>query len=322
VATLDDGVRNLERFLGYLALATGEVQRVATELAATEQELAQLERDAGEQGGALSDWLEELRSGIDSAAQEATDAVSALAEGGGAAREVVSEGLDRLQEGAELAEERVEGAGDDVDEGHARLLEQGFEALGQMLDGLGQDVETARGQAEACTDELLAGVQGYRTETDDAWAGADASTGQAAGDCAALAASVEESVRDSMQMLEAEGGAVEQACSSLAGDLDAIYDGLSQTADEEEKALAAALADVTEAVDGHVESGRADLLEGPSQELETGALPRLSAGLDGVAALLGDAASLREQLPALTADLAKCQVIVGKVDELLQAMAG
>ena len=73
--------------------------------------------------------------------------------------------------------------------------------------------------------------------------------------------------------------------------------------------------------DGDIEIDEGERVTQPAQAVDDGALASLSAQLDRIAEALDGAAALEAALPPLATDLMKCQAIVSRIDELLQAMA-
>ena len=320
MATMDEGVQNLERFIGFLVLATGELGRMTEHL--TGKDLSRVEEEAAEQGGGLNERLEELESVLDSAEDAARDAVEELRDAAGDAHEAACESQERLEEAVEDLDERAQDVANDVDESHARLVEQGFEGLGRTVDELEQDLEAARDEATTVTSELVSGIEGFENETQDAFDAADAAVDHATSEAETLESSLEASAADAVQGMESEAGELEAACSSLEGDLTTIYEGLAESADVEQQALCDAIRTAAQEATHHVETGEQERLEQPAQMVEAEAFNPLGVELGQLAAVLASAAPVTEALPPLTADLTKCQAVVGQIDELLQAIAG
>ena len=183
-------------------------------------------------------------------------------------------------------------------------------------------MQTAHEEADRITSDLITAVHGFDTQAEAAWNAAEAAASQATTDCDALESSLEATANEGVEALEAEGSSLERACSSLADELTTIYENLAQVADAEQKGLGEAIQTAAQAAAGDVATSEQERLEQPAQALEEDALAPFSAELAQLAATLSGAAVLSEALPPLSVDLGKCQAVVGKVDESLQAMAG
>ncbi|HET8643849.1 MAG TPA: hypothetical protein VFO85_00070, partial [Vicinamibacteria bacterium] len=167
MAHLDEGVRSLERFIGLLALATGEVERTARDLANADRDLSALERAAAEQGTGFNERLQDLGAAIESGADQATEALEdlkAMAE----APEPIDDARDRLGEAVGEITQRARAAGEDADESHA-LVEEGFANLGRTTDELARQLTRADEEMDSRTAELAETVAAFQGRTEAAW---------------------------------------------------------------------------------------------------------------------------------------------------------
>lgn len=322
MATLDDGVANLERFIGLVTVATGELERIARDLADSEKDLSTLEDEAAEQGGGLNDRLQDLESALETAEDEAKDAVDDLRDAGGDGQELLGEAQERLEDAVNELEDGAHATVNGIDEAHARLVEEGFLGLARTLDGVQKDLETAREETAGVSAELVAAVEGFESDAQAAWDGVEQALDGASSSVEDLEASLNAAVSQGVEGLDSEASDIEAACSALEGDLTTIYAGLAESGSSEQEGLAEAIQTSVQEATRRVEVGEQERLEQPARAVDEEALATLSTELDQLSAVLAGAAPLAESLPPLTMDLTKCQAIVGRIDELLQAMAG
>jgi hypothetical protein len=320
MATLDDSVRNLERFVGLLTVATGELERVGKDLADSQKDLSQLDHEAAAEGGGLNDRLEDLESALESAEENATGALQDLHDTAVAAQETIDESQERLEVAVREVEERTRDASDAVEDAHSRLLDQGFEALGRVVDEVRTEAETAREAAAGLTEELVIAVRGFEAECEPAWNQGEAALDEALSDAQTLDASLEAAADECVEGLESEAHELEGACTSLELDVTTIYQGLAETADAEQQALCETLRAAAQAAASTVETDGQERLELPARTVEEQGLTPLAAELAELAAVIADGALVKETLPPLTADLAKCQAVIGQINDLLQAV--
>ncbi|HET9316104.1 MAG TPA: hypothetical protein VFQ51_10965, partial [Vicinamibacteria bacterium] len=301
---------------------TGELERITRDLAARERDLSQLEGDAAEEGGGLNDRLDELATTLAAAEDDARGAVEDLGTAGSDAQDAIGDSLERLDDAVGQLGERAQEAADAVEEGHARLTEQGFEALGRALDGLQHDVDAAREEAATLTTGFVGAVEACQADCEAAWCAAQGVVDQAATEAVTLHASLETSATEAAEDLKAEAEEIETVCASLEGDLTAIYEGLADGAQGEQEALSDAIRSTASELTTRVEGSEIAQVEQPGESVEQNALAPLDAELAQLAATLAGAAPLTDALPPLTAELARCAAVAGRIEELLQAMAG
>lgn len=321
MAGLDESVRNLERFNGLLATATGEVEDTAKEIRHAGQGIAQLAEEAGEAASAFADRLDDFESALESLSGEATEAIEDLRTFADEGKESLAEAQERLDGAVDAFEQRVHDVEAELDTSLSQIVEQGFQPLDQALADSRGALAASGERFEGLTAEMAASLAALQPEGEAAWDLLDRELEQAAADSDHLGTSIEGIVTDAVDSLGQAAAGLERACSSLETDLTAIYAGLVESANAQQQALSEAARRTVEESASRVEEVEDASLAQPTRAVEDCFGP-LETDLAQVVAVLESGAVRIEALPALTADLATCQGIVGQIDALLQAIAG
>lgn len=322
MATLDEGVVNLQRFIAHLAASTSALERSGDHFKESAQKFGELEDEVVEEGGGLNDELEEIGSTLDSAKGDAQDALMELIQAASEAQGTTGEAQTRIEEAASDLDEKAQTILGDLDEAHGHLTEQGFDALGQTLDGSQQELETESQEGEQALTELETAVAGFETEAQTAWDAAEGELDEAISDLSEGESSLQTAASEGVQGLETAGTEFEQSCSTLESAVDLIYDVLDKDVAEQGQEWEQHVQTIAKEAIGFVEAGAQERLEQPAIVVEEEAVASLSQEYGALEAVLDGATTTAEELKPLAEELAKCQTIVGQIDELMNALAG
>jgi hypothetical protein len=322
MATLDDGVANLQRFIAHLVASTGALEKSADFFKESGGRFGELETEVGEEGGGLNDELEELGSALDSGVQDTEEALTELTQAAREGEGTAAEAQQRLEQTAADVQEEADTTLDQVSDAKARLASQGFEALGQTLDQEQKELEAGTQDNEQAFGELEAAAGEAETEGEAAWDAAEAELDAALSDLTEAASALEAATGQSVQGFEAAAGEFEQHCADLASDVDAIYDALDAAVAQEGQDWDQAVKSFTAEAVGFAESGAQDQVEQPATLVEEEALAGLEQEYSALGDVLDSARQTAAELVPLSEDLSRCQQVVATVDDLLTALAG
>jgi hypothetical protein len=284
MASLDEGVGNLERLCGLLAQANGSLKDQTTRAEADADAVQVLEDRCDRELDRLGDELETLQDTAKSDSQEGASAVEGL---GTLARTVADERLvavdHDLGDAQAAAQQRLDESETSLESGFGELTSAGFEALASALDAVEGGVqgsaetaasieETGAGCESGWSDELPADLESQCSAASDGVAGAYAGFGSEG---------------------LGEGEALLDRVSSLGG-------GASDFLLNEES--------------GQVETAGAAAAEQ--------AFPELLAELAGVQATLEAVSQAAAALEPMVGELEIAKEAVGQVAELLAAIGG
>jgi F0F1-type ATP synthase membrane subunit b/b' len=320
MATTDDPVDNIRRFIATLTAANGALETIGRHVQETAGDLAQLDQDAHDQGGGLNAELEELRSKLDAEAQDARNSIEELAHLATDGQRTLAESEGHLEEAAAQIEQQARTACADLDHENTELVDQGFTLLGHSIDAAEQQLQTAGQESEQAFKELEGAVHGYETEAQVAWDAGDAALAHAGSDAPHQESELTTEAFGAAQGFESAGSELSQACHALEGEIGAIYDGFATGVDAACQELTQALGNLLQAAVGFVEAVTHTQLEEPADALEHGALAPLGEEYRQLHAALESATAVTTELEPLVDELTKCQVVVDKIDQALNAM--
>jgi uncharacterized phage infection (PIP) family protein YhgE len=322
MAALDEGITNLQRFIAHLVASTGALDKSAEFFKESSDQFTGLANDVEDEGGGLDDELQELRSVLDSGMRQAEDELGQLLEGAREGGETASTAEQRLEQTAADVQAETEKTVDEMAEAGARLVTQGFAALGHTLDQMHQELDAEIQECEQAFDGLNGAAEASQTEAEAAWDTAEAELDEAVSELDQAESALEAAAAENVQGFEAAAGEFEQRCTDLASEVDLTYDALDAALAEEGQGWdqhTAAL--VTEAM-GFVASGAQERLEQPAALVEKEALPALEQEYSALGDILQGAQQTAAELEPLTDDLARCQQVVATIDELMNSLAG
>lgn len=322
MASLDEGVVNLQRFIAHLVNSTGALEKSSEHFNESSHRFGELEDEAAEQVGGLNDELEELGSALDSSLKGAEDALTELTQAATDAQGTSGEAQHRLEEAAASLENQAEKTDSELADGNARLTTEGFDALGRTLDEAQKELHAEAQDAEQVFTKLEDAIGTSQTEAEAAWDSAEAALDEATTELGQDASAFEAAADESVQGFDTAAGEFEQQCTDLASDVDLIYDALDSAVDQEghewEQNLEALAKEAAAWASGAAE----ERLEQPARMVEEEALNSLEQEYSAVGTLLEGGRDTAGELEPLADDLAHCQAVVAQVDQLMNAMAG
>jgi ABC-type transporter Mla subunit MlaD len=321
MATIDDGIDNLRRFLANLSSADGALETITRHLGETARAFVQLEADSDERGGRLSERLEGLHAKLGTEEQEARQAVEDLGQVAQDEAKTLGEAQVQVEQAAAGFEGQTHAVSAELEQGHARLTDQGFTLLEHTLEDAEQRLEGARQELEQALGDLESTIPALQAEVRSAWDAVDGAFDQASSDLRTQEEALTMEASDSGQGFLSSATELESACSSLEEDIATIYDGFSSSVDVAGQELAQAIQDLVQQAIGFVEAGRQARLDEPADSLAGEALGPLREECRSLQASLDSAASATADLEPLADELAKCQAVIGDIDKLLNALA-
>jgi hypothetical protein len=322
MATMDAGVANLQRFIAHLAASTGALAKSADQFKQSGIALGEMEGTAAAEGGALNDELEELGSVVDGGRDEADDALGGLAEAATDAQGVIAEARAELAEAATETEEKTAAILGELGDAQARLIAEGFEALGSALEDVQQELAADALETLQAFTELEGAAGGWETEAGAAWDEAGAELDRAVAAHGEAASDVEAAAAEAVKGFQSAAAEFEQRCSQLESDVDVIYDALDAAVEEQGREWEREAQRMAGEAVASVQADAQQRLERPAVLLEDEALVALAAEWSSMGAIFDGAAASAGELQPLADELARCQAVVGHIDELLNALAG
>jgi chromosome segregation ATPase len=321
MATLDDGIENLRRFIAKLVAANAAVDQVTAHLQESTRELTQLEGTATEQGGGLNDDLEQAGTQLEGDHAEAVKALEELARESGSAEQAVEGERTQVEQAARGFEDTARSVATDLDEESGRLTQDGFGVLAQTIDEVEAELESARSESGQAWTELQGAIDGFEARSQTAWDAGDAALDESAAAAAGLQAALEAEAAAGVQGLDQAGDELEGDCATLVQELAAVYDACAAGIDAEASALAAEVQDLGDQVLAFVQTEGDGRLAVPAAAVENEALEGLETEYTNVAVAVTAGLATSGVLDPLTEDLAKSKTVVGQVDRLISAMA-
>jgi chromosome segregation ATPase len=320
MATLDEGVVNLQRFIGLLANATSATGQVEDHVTESSRRFAELDGDTEEEGGGLNDRLTDLASALETDEAAAAQALTELVQAAKDAQEMVGDAQEMVEQAATELEATADAVEDDIEQASSQLASEGFEPLAQVLEEAEQELEKESQELDQAFTELETEVKAFQTEAEAAWNEADAALDEAAGDMNGAEAAIEAASGDGVQGFEVAGGEMETACTTLQADVDVIYDALDSGVEAQGQAWEQAVqAAAAEALAFVTDAGQR--LDQAADIVNDDALATLDQEYDALGTVLDAAGPLLSDLEPLAADLASGQAVLGQVDALMDALA-
>jgi hypothetical protein len=322
MASLDDGIANLQKFIGeaggsaaYLLQASGLLETAA-------EKIEGLDQEAQTDIGAVNRILSEAEGDLASARSGAVEALTSL---GQLAEEAADDTLDtregELEDAGDETEQAAETVRDDLDEAYSRLDDDGFRPHDTAMDDLGTGALDAKDAAEQAFEALADDVASL------------SSRGQALGDGAASGlAETESEVEAEVTVLagrfdavkdvwhDSIDGGLQASCDEVGAALQQIYTDWEGAVGGVAEALGDAAGAPMERVasylekDAHqgVEDAVGETLRGPAEALLTE-----SAQVGGAAE---GAAVVAESVGVLVGDLRVSVSVVGQIDKMLSEL--
>jgi predicted nucleic acid-binding Zn-ribbon protein len=320
MATTDDPIANLQRFIASLTMSNGALEKITQHVQETSHGFTQLEAEAHDHGNSLKEHLEEFRSKLDAAEDDVRQAIEDVRHAAADGQQALAEAEGHVEQAGGEFEEKAHAVSAQLDEEHSRLTDQGFTVLGHTLDQAEQQLESERQESEQAFKELEGAVHGFETEAQTAWEAA-----HGAFDQATSAASHEESelaaeASTAHQAFDSAASEIDGVCHSLEGEIGTIYDAFTAGVDAAGGELGGAAQNLLQEVVGFIEAGGQSRLEGPANTLEEDALGPLGEEYAALGTALHSAAATTAELAPLADDLLKSRAVVGQIDKLVNAV--
>jgi chromosome segregation ATPase len=322
MATLDDGIQDLQQFIGELITANGALEQVTAHLADSTRDLSDLDASVAEHAGGFNDDLEDFATQLESAEAEAVQAIEDLAQAAGTAQDTLEGERGQVEHAADELESRVQAVRTGLDEADHELTEQGFTVLAQASEQSESALEAERQDAQQAFTEMADGVHGFETAAQAAWDAADQAADEAVSDARTQESSLETEGSESVHAFEAAGGEFGSACSALEAELGGIYEGCVAGIDADGDELVHGLESLAQEAVAFVERGAQEGLDTPADLVEQEALGGLHEEFSSLGHCLETAHGLAESLDPLADELVKSQTVVDQVDRLIKAFAG
>lgn len=322
MTTLDDGILNLRQFVADLVQATSALDQVTDHFEESERRFTQLQDEAGDEGGGLNDQLEELGTTLENGEKDAGEALSDLAQAAAEGRQALTEAEDDLEQATSQVEQNAQEVVSDLDQAHDQLVDQGFLPLSQAVDEAERELEAQGQETGQAFTEWETTLQGLETEAKASWDAAEADLEGAASELVQDETGLEGQATEAIQDLGSMATSLEEACTSLEGDVDTAHDLLDGGVQEQGQEWEQAVERHARDAQAFVEAGAAQRLEQPAQAVEDMALAPLTQEYTALGAVLDGGAAIAGELEPLAGELAKCQTVVAYIDKLLSAMAG
>jgi chromosome segregation ATPase len=322
VATLDDGIANLQQFIASLVTATSVLEGVTKHLNDTTHDLAQIESQAGERGDELNRELQEFQSQLDSEEEEARQALTTLGHEAEEAQRISTEADHRLEQAATHFEEQAHKVATDLEHDQTELTSQGFTPLDHTLEETEQQLQTLGQETEHAFQELEGAVQGFQSEAQAAWDEEEGAVEHATTEAAHQEQTLVTEATEGTQAFEHEAGELEEAASTLESELETIYQSLRSGVETASQELTHAVQDAAQHAVSLVETGKQTSLDGPADALEHDALHPLEEEYQTLQASLQAAAATAAEVHPLADDLGKCHAVVGQIDQIMNALTG
>lgn len=320
MAHLDDSVINLQHFVASLTLSTGALEPMCRHLEESARKLGELEEEAAEGGGGLNHQLEEFGTALDTARSDAREAMADLTQAAADGHTKADQAQDGVEQAASHVDETAQAVLSDLDEIDSQLTNQGFQPLAQSLDESEQELETESHESEQAFTELETAVQGFETGARAAWEGADTELDQALADLSEGESALESEAEGGVRGFASATADLEQACSSMEGEVELIYDALASGVEAQGQEWERAVRSEAQQAAGFVDAGTQQRLEQPAGMVENEALAALTKEYSALGLLLDVSTATATVLEPLAEDLVKSHFVVGQIDELMAAL--
>jgi predicted nucleic acid-binding Zn-ribbon protein len=320
MATTEDPIANLQRFIASLTMSNGAVEKITQHVQETSQVLTQLEGEAHDHGGGLKEHLEEFRSKLDAAEDEVRQAVEDVRHAAADGQQALTEAGGYVEKAGGDVEETAHNVSAHLDDEHSRLTDQGFAVLGHTLDEAEQQLESERQEAEHAFKELEGAVHGFETEAQTTWEAGHGAFDHATSDLSQEESALAAEASGAHQAFDSAASEIEGVSHSLEGEIGTIYDAFTAGVDAAGGELEGAAQNLFQQAVGFVEAGGQAKVEEPATALDADALGPLGEEYAALAVALHSAAATTAELEPLADDLVRSKAVVGQIDKLVNAV--
>src|SRR4029078_1914292 len=317
---LDEGVTNLELFIGILTDTSAKLQ---DELDQLDQETAQLESLESQAEDVLGDFnsaADDMAWAVDESGEEAATGIDGTGQAARAiAQDRCAEAEGDAQGAGQAFEDKVRSGGDELQSESGTVVSDGFKNLGETLDRVTQETSQVATSAGQSIDQLTSDAGTAQQSAAGAFDGAENAVATSATEVTGHEATIGAAATAAVATLHGAGSDLEGTCASVQGDNDGTYaaagDRINDAGDDLGDDAAKALEDTADtlATDAARAVPRAADRVDQSGTAYDGAL-------DAVKTLLDEAVETGTELEPLVADLEKCKGVVDTIDKMLQGM--
>jgi chromosome segregation ATPase len=321
MATVDEGVVNLQRFVGLLATATAATQQVGDHVKEAAGRFSQRETEAEQEGGGLNDELTELAQAVETEEAEAVSAMAELTQAATEAESKAEEARDKVEKAATDLDEKAAAVETSLEQAGEQLTSEGFQPLKQALDEAQQEMETESNEEEQAFTELESAVGGFESEAETAWNEAEAELEESTGEMNQGETDLETESKEGVEGFETAAGDLETACTDLEGEVDTIYDVLSQGVETQGQSWQQAVQAASQEALTFTTEAHQQQLDQPAGVVKEEALATLTQEYEALDTVLEAAGTAVAGLEPLAEDLVKSQGVLGEIDSLMAALA-
>jgi len=321
MATLDEGVINLQRFIGALVNAHGAVEQLTSHFEEKTRTFTELDGQAAHEGDGLNHHLEEAAGALQTGEQDASTALGDLTQAATEGESSTEEGKDLVGKAASDVEEKARAVVDALEGAHSTLTEQGFTALGHTLETAENELQAEDGHCTEALGALVTAAQGKEAESHTAWDAAQGELEHAATDTEHAASDVEAAATDTEHGFEAAGTEGASQCTALEGELEQIYHALVSGVETQGHDWEQGVQQAAQDAASFLHDGEEHQLVQPATLLHDEALAGLQHEYEALSTVLEASTSLVGEVPPLSEDLVKAESVVADVDEVMNALA-
>jgi predicted nucleic acid-binding Zn-ribbon protein len=320
MATTDDPIANLERFIATLAAANGALEKITQHVQETSQGFTQLEAETHDHGGSLKEHLEGFRSSVDTAEEEVRQAIDEIGQAAAGGQQALAEAEGHVEQAGSDFEEKAHAVSAHLDEEHSRLTDQGFTVLGHALDEAEQQLESERQELEQAFKELEGAVHASETEAQAAWEAGHGAYENSTSDLSHEESGLAAEASGAHQAFDSDASEIDSVCHSLDGEIEAIYHAFTAAVEAAGGELGGAAQNLLQQAVGFIEAGGQSRLEEPANTLEADSLRPLGEEYAALGATLNSASAIAAELEPLADDLVKSKAVAGQIDKLVNTI--
>ena len=323
MAAPSGSVENLEDFIAELTKAQKKVESSIDVLGTHAGSLDDLEDKAGDELGALSDQIEDFQQQLESGTEDAIKDVEKVED---AAREIADERFrgakDDLDGAVGDVEDRLTTDRDDLDNDATALNETGFRAMGETLDGIQADLQTAGQENDAAVDTFEEKVDKLGEDTGDRFDETEGKFDEALTALDGNKTALESAAKEGIQGLSDALTEIQGQCATLQGELDGVYDDAEQKIASEGDDLINSVRGLFGDAAQFVAQLADDSLNPAATAVLNEAAPAVDSELDELESLVDSATPVATETSAMSTDLSIAQSVVDTVKQMLDAMGG
>lgn len=319
---LDEGVLNLERFIGILMNTIEQVQDHTSTIEDHANTLEDLDNDAegalNDLTGALDDFEEGLESSEGDSVQEIGELRQLASEGEG--QRLVQAESDTEQAGSEF-ESGVQEGRDALEQAQGSLTDDGFEQLGSTVEGVISAIGDSQQQAESDFEELDSAVAGAQTRSTEALSGSEDSFGQTVDELTDKKEGLVTDAGDCVTAFDGLGDDIDGQARTLAGELEGLYGGWTGDVDTDAEDFNEAVETLMSDTAAYVDTVTEDQLQAPAETVLDDAIEPYLQELAELQSVLDEARTSAEgDLLPLVDELERALGVVATIDQLLNAV--